>query len=116
MSDRLHVEPRHRRQVEAILRKYLPGVEVWAYGSRVNGQCHEASDLDLALRAPGLTPIPAAALRELRRAFSDSNIPILVEARDWARLPEGFRREIARGYVALLDNGQGLTENEGETA
>ena len=116
MSDRLHLQPRHRQQIEAILRKHLPGVEVWAYGSRVNGQCHEASDLDLALRGPGLTPIPADALRELRRAFSDSNIPILVEARDWARLPEGFRREIEQGYVVVLDNGQGLSENGRETA
>ena len=112
MSDRLHLQPSHRQQIESILRKHLPGVEVWAYGSRVNGQCHEASDLDLALRGPGLTPIPADALRELRRAFSDSNIPILVEVRDWARLPEGFRREIERGYVVVLDNGQGLWENE----
>lgn len=102
MPDRLHLQSHHRQEIEAILRKRLPGVEVWAYGSRVNGQCHEASDLDLALRAPGLTPIPAAALRELRQAFRDSNIPILVEARDWARLPEGFRREIERGYVMLV--------------
>ena len=102
MTDRLHLQPRHRQEIEAILRKHLPGVEVWAYGSRVNGQCHEASDLDLALRAPGLSPIPADVLRQLSQAFSDSNIPILVEARDWARLPEGFRREIARGYVALV--------------
>ena len=103
MSERLHLQPRHRQQIEALLRKHLPGVEVWAYGSRVNGRSHDGSDLDLVLRGPGLTPIPAAALSELRQAFSASNIPILVEVRDWARLPEGFRREIERGYVQVAE-------------
>ncbi|MFN5236631.1 MAG: nucleotidyltransferase domain-containing protein [Bacteroidota bacterium] len=27
--------------------------EVWAYGSRVNGDAHEGSDLDLVIRTPG---------------------------------------------------------------
>ena len=103
MTDRLHLQPRHREQIEALLRQHLPGVEVWAYGSRVNGCSHDGSDLDLVLRGPGLTPIPAAALSELRQAFSDSDILISVEVRDWARLPEGFRREIERGYVAVED-------------
>ena len=103
MGDRLRLESRHREQIEALLRQHLPGVEVWAYGSRVNGLSHDGSDLDLVLRGPGLTPIPAAAFSELRQAFSDSDIPILVEVRDWARLPEGFRREIERGYVAVVE-------------
>lgn len=103
MGDRLRLESSHREQIEALLRQHLPGVEVWAYGSRVNGLSHDVSDLDLVLRGPGLTPIPAAALSELRQAFSDSNIPILVDARDWAQLPEGFRREIERGYVQVAE-------------
>ena len=53
MTDRLHLQPRHREQIEALLRKHLPGVDVWAYGSRVNGRSHDGSDLDLALRGPG---------------------------------------------------------------
>lgn len=115
MTDRLQLQPRHREQIEALLRKHLPGVAVWAYGSRVTGQCHEGSDLDLALRTPDLSPIPADALRALRQALSDSNVPILVEARDWARLPEGFRREIERGYVVVVEGAAQLPENSGET-
>lgn len=30
--------------------------------------------------------------------------PFLVEARDWARLPERFHREIERGYVVLAES------------
>ena len=52
MTDRLRLSPRHRRLLEALLQKHVPNVEVWAYGSRVNGSAHEASDLDLVLRSP----------------------------------------------------------------
>ncbi len=33
-----------------LLAKYIPQVELWAYGSCVNGGAHEGSDLDLVLR------------------------------------------------------------------
>lgn len=102
MGDRLRLESRHREQIEALLRMHLPDVEVWAYGSRVNGCSHDGSDLDLVLRSPDLSPISYDVLSALRRAFNDSNIPILVEVRDWAQLPESFRREIERGYVVLV--------------
>jgi len=82
----------------------MPGVEGWAYGSRVNGQSHDGSDLDLVLRGPGLAPIPPNALQALRDALEDSNIPILVEARDWTRLPESFHREVEREFVALVSS------------
>ena len=54
MTERLHLLPRHRERLEALLCEHLPDVEVWAYGSRVNGQSHDGSDLDLVLRGPGL--------------------------------------------------------------
>ena len=34
-------------------------------------------------------------------AIEKSNIPILVQAHDWAKLPESFHREIERDYVVL---------------
>ena len=91
-ADRLHVSARHRRVLEGLLREHLPDVEVWAYGSRVSGRCHQGSDLDLVLRGPRLEKIPAEQLAGFADAVRDSTIPFLVEARDWARLPEGFRR------------------------
>lgn len=102
MIDRLHLSTRHWQEIESLLREHMPGVEVWAYGSRVNGQSHDGSDLDLVLRGPGLVPISPNALQALRDALEDSTIPILVEARDWTRLPESFHREIEREFVALV--------------
>ena len=100
---RFHLARPHRRILEALLRKYLPDVEVWAYGSRVNGRSHDGSDLDLVLRGPGLGKIPVDRLVDFEEAVRESMIPILVEARDWARLPEAFHREIEREYVVLVE-------------
>ena len=101
MTDRLHLNPRHRAMLERLLSQHLPDVEVWAYGSRINGRAHEGSDLDLVLRAPGLGPIPADALADLTQAIQDSAIPIIVEARDWAHLPKNFHHEIERDHAIL---------------
>ena len=102
MADTLHLLPRYRDQVVAILRRQLPGVEVWAYGSRVDGTCYDGSDLDLALRAPGLAKIAYDRLRGLRYALRESNIPIIVDVRDWATLPESYQRDIESRYVVLV--------------
>ena len=102
MNRKIHLLSRHKKQIDTILRKHLPDVEVWAYGSRVNGKSHSASDLDLVLRAPDLKRIQTSHLSELKEAFTESNIPFLVEARDWAELPETFHKEIKSNYIVLL--------------
>ena len=107
MPDRLDLPRRYRDQVEALLRAHVPGVAVWAYGSRVNGESHDASDLDLVLRGPDLKRIPGGQLADLNEALEDSNVPIIVQIHDWARLPESFHREIERAYVVLVENTSG---------
>ena len=104
MTDRLDLPPRYREQLEALLREHVPGVEVWAYGSRVNGKGHQASDLDLVLRGPGLAPL-GESFFDLLEAIENSNIPILVQAHDWARLPQTFHSEVERDHVVLQEIG-----------
>ena len=104
MADRLRIAPRHRRILEGLLSKHLPGVEVWAYGSRVNGLGHDGSDLDLVLRTPDLQKLPAGQLLDFEDAIRESTIPFLVEVHDWARLPERFQQEIERDYVVMSDS------------
>ena len=105
MTDRLHLQPKHRQVLAALLREHLPDVEVWAYGSRVNGRSHDGSDLDLVLRGPGLKEIPVGNVADFEEAVRESRIPFLVEARDWARLPERFHREIRRKHAMLVPLG-----------
>ena len=104
MTDRLHLLPRHRRILESLLRKHLPNVQIWVYGSRVTGRSHDGSDLDLVLRGPDLQEIPIGQLADFEEAIRESTIPFLVEARDWTRLPQRFHREIERDYVVLVEN------------
>ena len=101
MAESLHLSSRHREEIEALLHKHLPGVEVWAYGSRVNGQSHDGSDLDLVLRGPKLAEIDISRLADFIEALQDSTIPFLVEVRDWALLPKSFHRE--REHVVLAE-------------
>ena len=100
MTDRLSLPSRYRRMMEDLLREHVPDAEVWAYGSRVNGESHEGSDLDLVVRGPMLEPLGVEFI-DLVEALRESNIPILVQAHDWAHLPDGFHREIERDYVVV---------------
>ena len=102
MTDRLALPRSYRNQLEALLSKHVPGVEVWAYGSRVNGESHDGSDLDLVLRGPALEPLDGGFF-DLLEAIEKSNVPILVQAHDWAMLPESFHREIERDYVVVQE-------------
>jgi uncharacterized protein len=79
-------------------------VEIWAYGSRVNGSAHDGSDLDLVLRSQHLTRLPLGIVDQLNEKIRDSNIPILIELRDWAMLPKSFHNNIERHYEVLFDN------------
>lgn len=78
--------------------------EVWAYGSRVTGGAHEGSDLDLVVRTPDLTKLPIEIFIRLKTSIQESNIPILVELFDWARIPTSFHRNILEHYEVLFSN------------
>ena len=108
MTDRLDLPRRYREELEALLRKHVPDAKVWAHGSRVNGRSHDGSDLDLVLRSTTLEPLGYEYV-ELVEALEQSSIPILVEAQDWAGLPESFQREIERDCV-VVQNGIGTDQ------
>ena len=78
-------------------------IEVWAYGSRVSGEAHEGSDLDLAVRTKNLQKLPIDLLLALKEKIQQSNIPIVVELFDWARLPESFHRNIEAQHEVLFN-------------
>jgi predicted nucleotidyltransferase len=101
----LDLPARYLDEVRTLLRRHVPGHEVWAYGSRVKGDAHPASDLDLVVRDPLDPHRPCPALPALRRALRDSDLPISVDVQDWALLPEAFRQEIERAYVVIQPQG-----------
>ncbi len=99
----LDLPQKYLEQVKATLRTHVPYAEVWAYGSRVTGGGHEASDLDLVLRNPRNLLEESVALYDLKEAFSESNLPIRVDIMDWARIPVSFHREIERAHVVVQE-------------
>ena len=82
---------------------FIP-VEVWAYGSRVNGSAHDGSDLDLVIRDKELKGLPIEIYTHLVETIKNSNIPILVELRDWNHLPKNFHDQIVLQYEVLFDS------------
>ncbi len=97
----LNLPRRYLIKVKALLRRHAPQAEVWAYGSRVTGDSHDASDLDLIARNPKNLADETPHLVKLKEAFDESNLPIRVDVLDWARVPASFHREIERVYVVL---------------
>ncbi len=97
----LFLPPRYLQQVEAILREHIPEATVWAYGSRVNGDHYDASDLDLVVHFPQGSSQDPFKLATVREAFSDSHLPIIVQLVDWHKIPQSFKNEISVRYAVL---------------
>lgn len=97
----IEIEPAHLDIVKKVLSEIVPDAEVWAYGSRVEGTSHRASDLDLVLRNPQNLTQPQKHLSRLIEAFSQSDLPILIDVLDWALLPQSFQERILQRHEAL---------------
>ncbi len=105
-SREIQLRPQDRKEVERILSHFVPNEEVWAYGSRVDGSGHELSNLDPVIRHPADLKIPVGLiLAELREAFSESNLPFLVDVHEWASLPTAFWANIEAQHVVIQNGG-----------
>ncbi|AIZ79786.1 nucleotidyltransferase family protein [Actinobacillus equuli] len=94
--EKLAVKPKHLSVILQILAENAPLAEVWAYGSRVNGNGHEGSDLNLVVKGD-------ADLVQLQAAFQNSLLPMLVDIHQWERLPISFHTNIQANYVVLQE-------------
>ena len=98
------IRPEHLQELRRLIATHLPHEEVWAYGSRVTGTAHDTSDLDLVVRHPADVQVTqSSAFWELKDAISESNLPVLIELFDWARLPPTFWDNISAQHVVLYN-------------
>jgi len=97
----LDVRPDHLAMVQAILRRHVPGREVWAFGSRVAGTARATSDLDLCV--VGEVPLPYETRARLRYDFSGSDVPYTVDVVDWATTSGSFRKIIEEDKVVVQE-------------
>ena len=80
LASKFDMHPTHLHIVQEILKRRLPGQEVWAFGSRTNGTAKPYSDLDLAVMTS--LPMDLSVLASLSDDFSESDLPFKVDVVD----------------------------------
>jgi predicted nucleotidyltransferase len=95
----IDLEREYLEIVRQILREHVPECEVRAFGSRVSGDSRRYSDLDLALVSE--KELGWRKIESLKDAFSESDLPIIVDVVDWNATSEGFRGTIQDHCVVL---------------
>jgi type I restriction enzyme, S subunit len=94
----IDITPEQRRTILTLLKRYLPGVQVWAFGSRVKWTSRPESDLDLAVFT---TAEQKSAVSALKQALEESDIPFRVDVLVWDELPEKFQKKIHEEHVSF---------------
>ncbi|MBP3404169.1 MAG: nucleotidyltransferase domain-containing protein [Alphaproteobacteria bacterium] len=84
------------RIIRNFLQKHIPGVRVWAYGSRVKKTSTPKSDLDMVVFGDVEPRLPA-----LRETFDESSLPFRVDLFAWNKIPEQFHLNIEENYFEL---------------
>jgi predicted nucleotidyltransferase len=100
MNRTIAISSEQGRLLLDLVRQYLPGVTVWAYGSRVKGTARANSDLDLVVFT---TPEKQRLVSELKDALGESNLPFIVDLHVWDELPESFHERIRQNYAVLQE-------------
>ena len=100
---RLQLSPRHLSMLREILAQQASQADAWAYGSRVNGNAHVGSDMDIVLRNPAHPEAKIESFGDIQEAMQASDLPMLVDVHDWACLPAEFRRNIEHDHVVIRE-------------
>ena len=94
----LNVKPEHLKMLKDIFEQYCPKAEIWAYGSRIKGDSHDGSDLDMVVKSFN---DENKNITELRQLLNDSNIPFLTDIAEFDKLPKSFQTEILKEYLVI---------------
>ncbi len=76
-------------------------IEIWAYGSRINGESHDVSDLDIVVRTADFIPLAINELIDFKEQLQASNIPIIIQVMDWNRIPQSFHHNILKNHEVI---------------
>ena len=91
----LHLEKRHHLIIQNILSKYP--YTFYAFGSRVKGNHHRLSDLDLCFK----DPIPPSIISHIEEDFEESDLPYKVDIVNWQTCSEEFREAISKNLLSM---------------
>ena len=96
--DNIDLTSAQRQEVTTLLDRYLPDVEVWAYGSRVKFSTKPNSDLDMVVF---ISPKQKREVYQLKEAFEESSLPFQVDLFIWDEVPTQFHKNIEKERVVL---------------
>ncbi|MEO5368999.1 MAG: nucleotidyltransferase domain-containing protein [Magnetococcus sp. DMHC-1] len=104
----LDIKPEQMATLQSLLRRFLPGVTLWVYGSRVKGTARTYSDLDLVVFT---SPDQRSLVLELKEALDESNLPFPADVLVWDDLPASFHRNIEEKYM-VVQEGNGKASDQ----
>lgn len=99
MTD-LFIKPEILKEIIKIIKKIYPKAIVLAYGSRVRGDAHSGSDLDIVVKDFGQENGDTDVLK---CAFNESNIPFFIDVFVFERLPLNFQKEIEKKCIIIYN-------------
>ncbi len=92
-----------KQEIISLAKKTLKGsVKILAYGSRVSGEAHDTSDLDLVLVSKDGEQVNTREFINFKEHLQNSTIPILTQVLDWNRIPESFHKNILKNHEELV--------------
>ena len=89
---------------EGILFRYAPDCCCCPSGGRCRRCCRGCYSRPVVPVLLAGLPREVKVLADLIEKIKESNIPILVELRDWTNLPERFQKNIEQKYEVVFDN------------
>lgn len=100
MNAAIDITESQKQLLLSILKRYIPGAVVWAYGSRVKSSARVNSDLDLVVFT---SPEQKTAVYDLRDELDESDLPFMVDLHVWDEIPPQFQEIIRRHYVVIQE-------------
>lgn len=94
------------RLLEISRKCFRSPIDIWAYGSRVNGNSHEASDLDIVIYTEEKAPQLHNEFSLFQEEIENSNIPIIVQSFLWSSLPKNMQNVILENHEVIFSNSQ----------
>lgn len=97
------IRPQDKEQIISLAKQsFTQTLKLWAYGSRVSGEAHDTSDLDMVLITNDGSKVNREDFVKFRDALQDSTIPILTQVLDWNRIPKSFHKNILENYEEII--------------
>ncbi len=95
----LDLKPKELKQVQQIIKRYIPEKQVCVFGSRAIGTAKSYSDLDLVVMAEQSLSLYQGAM--LNEAFEESDLPFKVDVIDWTTISERFKKIIQSSLIPI---------------